>query len=96
MAATLMVLAGIMVFAMARLAAAGRSLHHEFASRAAAVDGEMFDVIGNIPLVWAFCGMGREHSRLDATIDRELTARRRSLYYLEKLRLFHAAPGKRA
>jgi ATP-binding cassette subfamily B protein len=49
MAATLMVLAGIMVFAMARLAAAGRSLHHEFASRAAAVDGEMFDVIGNIP-----------------------------------------------
>ncbi len=71
MAATLMVLAGIMVFAMARLAAAGRSLHHEFASRAAAVDGEMFDVIGNIPLVWAFCGMGREHRRLDATIDRE-------------------------
>jgi ATP-binding cassette, subfamily B, bacterial len=31
------------------------------------------------------------HSRLDATIDREIAARRRSLYYLEKLRLFHAA-----
>src|SRR5262249_46292766 len=28
--------------------------------------------------------------RLDATIDREMTARRRSLLYLEKLRLFHA------
>jgi ATP-binding cassette subfamily B protein len=91
MAAVLMVLAGVMVLAMSRLAAAGRPLHHEFASRAAAVDGEMFDVIGNIPLVWAFCGTGREHSRLDATIDREITARRRSLYYLEKLRLFHAA-----
>jgi ATP-binding cassette subfamily B protein len=91
MAATLMVLAGIMVLVMSKLAAAGRPLHHEFANRAAAVDGEMFDVIGNIPLVWAFCGMGREHSRLDSTIDRELTARRRSLYYLEKLRLFHAA-----
>jgi ATP-binding cassette, subfamily B, bacterial len=84
MAATLMVLAGILVFTMSHLAAAGRPLHHEFANRAAAVDGEMFDVIGNIPLVRSFCGMGREHSRLDAT-------RRRSLYYLEKLRLFHAA-----
>jgi ATP-binding cassette, subfamily B, bacterial len=91
MAATLMVLAGILVITMSRLAAAGWPLHHEFADRAAAVDGEMIDVIGNIPLVWAFCGVRREHSRLDATIDREMAARRRSLYYLEKLRLFHAA-----
>jgi ATP-binding cassette, subfamily B, bacterial len=91
MAATLMVLAGILVFTMSHLAAAGRPLHHEFADKAAAVDGEMIDVIGNIPLVWAFCGVGREHRRLDATIDREMAARRRSLYYLEKLRLFHAA-----
>jgi ATP-binding cassette, subfamily B, bacterial len=91
MAATLMALAGILVFTMSHLAAAGRPLHHEFANRAAAVDGEMVDVIGNIPLVWAFCGLGREHRRLDATIDREMAARRRSLYYLEKLRLFHAA-----
>jgi ATP-binding cassette subfamily B protein len=91
MAAALMVVAGVLVFMMARLAAAGRPLHHEFADRAAAVDGEMVDVIGNIPLVWSFCGMGREHSRLDATIDRELAARRRSLQYLEKLRLLHAA-----
>src|SRR6202011_2040309 len=42
-------------------------------------------------LVWAFCGIAREHSRLDATINREMSARRRSLIYLEKLRLFHAA-----
>ena len=91
MAATLMVLAGILVFIISRLAAAGWPLHHEFADRAAAVDGEMVDVIGNIPLVWAFCGVGREHRRLDATIDREMAARRRSLYYLEKLRLLHAA-----
>src|SRR5258706_9364407 len=91
MAAALMALAGILVLAMFRLAAAGRPLHHEFANRAAAVDGEMVDVVGNMPLVWSFCGIGREHSRLDATIDREMTARRRSLLYLEKLRLFHAA-----
>ena len=90
MAAVLMVLAGILVLAMFRLAAAGRPLHHEFANRAAAVDGEMVDVVGNMSLVWSFCGLGREHSRLDATIDREMAARRRSLLYLEKLRLLHA------
>src|SRR6266702_3137931 len=91
MAAVLMALAGILVLAMFRLAAGGRPLHHEFADRAAAVDGEMVDVVGNMPLVWSFCGIGREHYRLDATIDREMAARRRSLLYLEKLRLFHAA-----
>jgi ATP-binding cassette subfamily B protein len=91
MAATLMVFASVLVFIMSRLAASGRPLHYEFANRAAAVDGEMSDVIGNIPLVWAFCGVGRERRRLDITIDREVTARRQSLYYLEKLRLFHAA-----
>ena len=91
MSITLMVLAGVLVFTMFCLAAAGRPLHHEFADRAAAVDGEMVDVVGNMSLVWSFCGIGREHSRLDATIDREMAARRRSLLYLEKLRLFHAA-----
>ena len=90
MAAVLMVLAAILVLAMFRLAAAGRPLHHDFADRAAAVDGEMIDVVGNMPLVWAFCGIAREHSRLDATLDREMAARRQSLRYLEKLRLFHA------
>src|ERR1700737_3394890 len=90
MAMVLLVLAGILVCAMFRLAAAGRPLHHEFAEEAAAVDGEMVDIVGNLPLVWAFCGLGREHRRLDATIDREMAARRRSLLYLEKLRLLHA------
>src|SRR5262245_60756875 len=74
MAAVLMALAGILVVAMFHLAAAGRPLHHEFANRAAAVDGEMVDVVGNMPLVWSFCGVGREHRRLDATIDREMAA----------------------
>jgi ATP-binding cassette subfamily B protein len=91
MAAALSVLSGVLVVAMFRLAAAGRPLHHEFADKAAAVDGEMIDVVGNMSLVWAFCGLGREHRRLDATIDREMAARRRSLLYLERLRLLHAA-----
>ena len=90
MAAVLIVVAGALVFMMFRLAAAGRPLHHEFAKKAAAVDGEMFDVIGNMPVVLAFCGVGREHRRFDATLDREMKARRRSLLYLEKLRLLHA------
>jgi ATP-binding cassette, subfamily B, bacterial len=90
MAAVLMALAGILVITMFRLAAAGRHLHHEFADKAAAVDGEMVDVVGNMGLVWSFCGTRREHRRLDGAIDREMTARRRSLQYLEKLRLFHA------
>jgi ATP-binding cassette subfamily B protein len=80
-----------MVVAMFRLAAAGKPLHDDFADKAAAVDGEMVDVINNMPLVRAFCGLSFEHDRFDATVNRELTARGRSLRYLEKLRLTHAA-----
>jgi ATP-binding cassette, subfamily B, bacterial len=90
MAAGLALVGGIVVVAMFRLAAAGRPLHHDFADKTAAVDGEMVDVVSNMQLVRAFCGLGREHRRFDATIDRELTARRRSLLYLEKLRILHA------
>src|SRR5882757_7566080 len=90
MAAALIVIAGSMVIAMFRLAAAGKPLHDDFADKAAAV-GEMIDVINNMPLVRAFCGLAHEHDRFDATVDREVTARGRSLRYLEKLRLTHAA-----
>ncbi len=90
MAGSLALVAGIMVFVMFHLAAAGRPLHHDFARKAAAVDGEMVDVVTNMPLVRAFGGFLREHRRFDATVDRELSARRRSLLYLERLRIFHA------
>src|ERR1700676_3665858 len=90
MAATLALVGGVTVAAMLHLAAAGRPLHHDFAEKTAAVDGEMVDVVTNMQLVRAFCGLSREHRRFDATIDRELTARRRSLLYLEKLRIMHA------
>ena len=87
MAAGLIVIAGGMVIAMFHLAAAGKPLHDDFADKAAAVDGEMVDVINNMPLVRAFCGLAHEHDRFDATVNRELAARGRSLRYLEKLRL---------
>ena len=91
MATGLIVIAGGMVIAMFHLAAAGKPLHDDFADKAAAVDGEMVDVINNMPLVRAFCGLAHEHDRFDATVNRELVARGRSLRYLEKLRLTHAS-----
>jgi ATP-binding cassette subfamily B protein len=90
MAAGMIVIASVVVVAMFRIAAAGKPLHDDFADKAAAVDGEMVDVINNMPLVRAFCGLDHEHHRFDATVNRELTARGRSLRYLEKLRLTHA------
>ncbi|MGJ4938624.1 ABC transporter ATP-binding protein [Bradyrhizobium sp. HKCCYLRH3083] len=90
MAIGLLLIAAMMVVAMFRLAAAGKPLHDDFADKAAMVDGEMVDVISNMPLVRAFCGLRHEHDRFDATIDRELEARGRSLRYLEKLRILHA------
>src|SRR5258705_204043 len=91
MSAALSLIAGAMVVGMFHLAAAGKPLHDDFADKAAAVDGEMVDVINNMPLVRAFCGLSFEHDRFDATVNRELTARGRSLRYLEKLRITHAA-----
>ena len=87
----MIVIAGTMVVAMFHLAAAGKPLHDDFANKAAAVDGEMVDVISNMPLVRAFCGLRYEHDRFDDTVNREVDARGRSLRYLEKLRLAHAA-----
>ena len=81
----------VLVPVLFRLAAAGRPLHHRFANRAAAVDGEMVDVIGNMLLVRTFGGLNREQRRFEATVGRELAAREASLRYLEKLRILHAA-----
>jgi ATP-binding cassette, subfamily B, bacterial len=91
MAAVLSVIAVIVVIAMFRMAASGEDLHHQFAHQAASVDGEMIDVIGNMPSVLSFCGIHREHRRFDRTVGREMVARKRSLFHLERLRLLHAA-----
>ncbi len=90
MAGVLVVIAAILIVTLFHLADAGKPLHHNFADKAAAVDGEMVDVIANMPLVRAFCGLGREHSRFDKTVGHEMKARQRSLFYLERLRLLHA------
>src|ERR1051326_6158145 len=90
MAAVLFAAGGVVVCVMFRLAAAGRPLHHAFADRAAAVDGEMVDIVSNMPLVRAFHGFRRERRRFRQTVAPEMTACRASLAYLEKLRLLHA------
>ena len=91
MAAALTATSAIVMLILFRLAARGAPLHHGFAGQAAQVEGELADVIGNMSLVRTFGAIGREHSRFDRTVVREMSARRRSLQYLEGLRLLHAA-----
>src|SRR4249920_3892678 len=77
MALGLTAIAGILVVLLFHLAAAGRPLHHAFADRAAAVDGEMVDVVANMLLVRGFGGLRREHRRIEQTLGREVHARER-------------------
>ncbi|WP_233849651.1 ABC transporter ATP-binding protein [Paraburkholderia sp. HD33-4] len=74
-----------------RLANKGTARHQAFAARAASVDGELVDVIGNMGLVRAFSAAPLEYQRLDARLHAENAARTQSLLYLEKLRLLHSA-----
>ena len=57
---------------------------------AAAVDGELVDIIGNFNVVRAFGATFREQRRIGERMETEMAARRRSLYYLEHIRLVHA------
>jgi ATP-binding cassette subfamily B protein len=72
------------------LAANGQHLHERFAGRAAAVSGDLTDVVSNIGLVRAFGAVRRERTRLSRSIATEMSAQRDSLRSLERLRLFHA------
>ena len=90
MAASVACVGVVVVVVMIACAAAGKPLHYAFANRAAAVDGEMTDVVGNMTVVRAFGGLTREHRRFDETVESEMAARRRSLFYLERLRIMHA------
>ena len=54
------------------------------------MDGELVDIIGNFNVVRAFGATFREQRRIDERMGVEMAARRRSLYYLEHIRLVHA------
>lgn len=90
MALALVGLAGSIIALVFYIARNGAPLHRRFANGAAAVDGELVDVIGNFSAVRAFGGIQRERQRMEGTVGRETRARRRSIYYLEWLRLLHA------
>ncbi|OUL81459.1 ABC transporter ATP-binding protein [Paraburkholderia hospita] len=90
MALGLLSCSAILSVVLFKLAGRGSARHHTFASRAAAVDGELVDVIGNMGLVRAFGMTFREQKRFSATVKSEMVARQQSLLYLEKLRLLHA------
>jgi ATP-binding cassette subfamily B protein len=91
MTVVLFVIVSILGSIIARLAASGNYLHERFAGRAAAVSGDLTDIVSNIGLVRAFGATRREHARLSRKIANEMSAQRKSLRSLERLRLFHAA-----
>jgi ATP-binding cassette subfamily B protein len=90
MALSLSAVVAVIVLFMFYWASAGRPLHHAYASAAANVDGEVIDIVSNISVVKAFGRLRSEHLRLAGVISREMRARKRSLYFLERLRIFHA------
>ena len=90
MTAVLFMIVAILAAVIAKLAASGHDLHARFAGRAAAVSGDITDVVSNMSLVRAFGAAKREQDRLSRKIEREMSAQRDSLRSLERLRLFHA------
>jgi ATP-binding cassette subfamily B protein len=90
MGLTLAAISAIMAGIIFLLARNGTPLHRSYAHEAASVDGELVDVIGNMGVVRAFGATFREQSRFGSRMEREMRARRRSLLYMEKLRLIHA------
>jgi ATP-binding cassette, subfamily B, bacterial len=90
MAGALLTCSAILAIVLYKLAGRGSARHQNFASKAAAVDGELVDVIGNMALVRAFGMTFREQKRFGSTVKAEMDARQKSLLYLERLRLLHA------
>ncbi|WP_338663554.1 ABC transporter ATP-binding protein [Pararoseomonas sp. SCSIO 73927] len=90
MAGVLFTVAAGMAALLTWAAGRGRDLHQDYAAKAAAVDGELVDVVQNIGLVRAFGATIRERQRFGTTVGQEVASRKRSLRYLEKLRLAHA------
>ncbi len=72
------------------LARRGQHLHERYAGKAAAVGGDLADVVSNMGLVRAFGAAKREKARLSGKIAHEMAAQRESLQSIERLRLFHA------
>jgi ATP-binding cassette, subfamily B, bacterial len=90
MAVTLLGIAGALGAMIHYLARHGTPMHRDYARQAAAVDGELVDVVGNFGVVRAFGATLREQRRFASTVRGEMAARSTSLLYMERLRLIHA------
>jgi len=90
LAGTLMTIAAALGALVFHLARRGSARHRDFATKAAAVDGELVDIVGNFNVVRAFGATFREQQRIGDRMEAEMGSRRRSLYYLEHIRLVHA------
>ncbi len=90
LAATLTAISLVLGAIVYQLARKGSQRHREYAREAAGVDGELVDIIGNFNVVRAFGATFREQRRISDQMDGEMATRRRSLYYLEHIRLVHA------
>ena len=90
MALALVAVSAALAAVIYRLARNGGPLHRAYATGASAVDGELVDVISNMGVVRAFGATLREHGRIVEAVGTEMTARRRSLIYMERLRLIHS------
>ena len=88
--AGLAVVAAILGGIIAQLAASSRHLHDRYADRAAAVTGDLADIVSNIGLVRSFAAAPRERERLSRHIGNEMAAQCDSQLALERVRLFHA------
>jgi len=90
MGIVLIAISGGLGLVLGRLAYLGRGLHQGYAEAAAAVDGQLVDVINNVSVVRAFGAIVRERKRFALDVGQELAARQISLRYLEKIRIIHA------
>jgi ATP-binding cassette subfamily B protein len=90
MALTLAGVAAVLAAVMAVGALRGQPLHAEYARRAAQSSGEIVDAVANHAAVRAFASAGRECARLQGRLGSEVSAHRRALYFIEKLRTGHA------
>ncbi|WP_322032591.1 ABC transporter ATP-binding protein [Paraburkholderia sp. J76] len=90
MALALVVISAVMTLFLFWLAKSGSERHLHFATRAATVDGELVDLIGNMTTIKAFDATARECLRFGNFLDNEVRSRQSSLRHLEKLRLVHA------
>ena len=94
LAGTLLGIALVLGAIVYQLARKGSERHRDYATKAAAVDGELVDIIGNFAVVRAFGATFREQRRIGDRMETEMAARRYSLYYLEHIRLVHANPDR--